>query len=229
MTIANPPIHVICGSCGSNKEFSFRIEPKGNCTKDGTEYPAVFISCANCSNLTGLDDVIPEERKQTEEVPPQGDQSMGRIHIVDELTEELVGGDMCGHEACYSVSDKEIIIRRDAKVSVLEHELGHHIIEMNGGGCAEQEMYDDLDCEGLGFDDFARRVDAAEFRAHTAETECNRLRDEISNIKSDSKKVLRNQRKFKKTVRDIIKDYSWMVETYPHISGWISRLSKMLA
>ncbi len=64
MTIANPPIHVICGACGSNKELSFRIEPKGNCAKDGTEYPAVFISCANCSNLTGLDEVIPEERKK---------------------------------------------------------------------------------------------------------------------------------------------------------------------
>jgi hypothetical protein len=63
MAIANPRIHMICGICGSNKDFSFKINMTGNCDNDGNEYPAVFISCGNCVSLTGLDEVIKECNK----------------------------------------------------------------------------------------------------------------------------------------------------------------------
>lgn len=63
MTIANPRIHMICGVCGSNKFFEFKIDPTGNCDKDGEEYPAVSICCKNCSTITHLDEIITECRR----------------------------------------------------------------------------------------------------------------------------------------------------------------------
>jgi len=62
MTIANPRIHIICGVCGSNKDFIFTIEPIGNCDNEGNTYPAVFITCQNCRTLTSLDEVMKESR-----------------------------------------------------------------------------------------------------------------------------------------------------------------------
>ena len=53
-------LHIICGMCGSNEDLSFKIDQKGNCDNEGVEYPAVYISCENCSSLTGLDEVIKE-------------------------------------------------------------------------------------------------------------------------------------------------------------------------
>ena len=47
MAIANPRIHMICGICGCNKEFSYRI------VEDD-----VLISCGNCASLTALDEII---------------------------------------------------------------------------------------------------------------------------------------------------------------------------
>lgn len=63
MAIANPRIHMICGICGNNKSFSFSIDLKGNCDENGDEYPSVSIYCSNCNSLSGLDDIIPEERE----------------------------------------------------------------------------------------------------------------------------------------------------------------------
>ena len=56
-------IHIICGKCGSAEDMSFKIDLKGNCNKDGVEYPAVLLTCANCGELTGLDEVIKEVGK----------------------------------------------------------------------------------------------------------------------------------------------------------------------
>ena len=58
----NPPLHIICGKCGNKNELTFNIDPKGNEDKNGNEYPAVFISCGNCGTLTGLDEVINENK-----------------------------------------------------------------------------------------------------------------------------------------------------------------------
>lgn len=52
MAIANPRIHMICGICGSNKDFKYKVE----ITEDlGHE---IHITCGNCASLTGLDEII---------------------------------------------------------------------------------------------------------------------------------------------------------------------------
>ena len=66
MAIAKTRLHIICGICGSNECLKFEINPTGNCDNDGNEYPAVFIKCGNCSSLTGLDEVIDEEKDDNE-------------------------------------------------------------------------------------------------------------------------------------------------------------------
>jgi hypothetical protein len=64
MAIAKTRIHMICGLCGNNEMFKFKIDPKGREDKDGNQHPAVFITCGNCSTLTSLDEVIKEEEKK---------------------------------------------------------------------------------------------------------------------------------------------------------------------
>lgn len=54
---------MICGLCGNNEMFKFRIVNKEKEDKDGNQFPAVFITCENCSTLTGLDEVIKDETK----------------------------------------------------------------------------------------------------------------------------------------------------------------------
>ena len=53
-------LHIICGMCGSDDMLSFEINPTGGCGDDGVEYPAVFVSCKNCSSLTDLVEIIPK-------------------------------------------------------------------------------------------------------------------------------------------------------------------------
>lgn len=61
MAIAKTRIHMICGLCGNNESFKFKIHQKGRCDRNGDEFPAVFITCENCSTLTSLEQVIKEE------------------------------------------------------------------------------------------------------------------------------------------------------------------------
>lgn len=62
MAIANPRIHIICGICGCNKKFEFKIG-EGFDDDTGETFPKVNIYCGNCSSLTGLDELM-EERDQ---------------------------------------------------------------------------------------------------------------------------------------------------------------------
>jgi len=64
MAIAKTRIHMICGICGNNEMLHYKIEPLGRCDNDGKEHPAVIISCDNCSSITSLDEVIPEEGRE---------------------------------------------------------------------------------------------------------------------------------------------------------------------
>lgn len=61
MAIAKTRIHMICGLCGNNEMFKFKIEPEGREDKAGNQFPAVFITCENCASLTSLDEIIKEE------------------------------------------------------------------------------------------------------------------------------------------------------------------------
>lgn len=58
--MARAKLHIICGNCGCNDEFKFRIEPKGLDMGNGEFKPEVYISCQNCSTLHSLEDTIEE-------------------------------------------------------------------------------------------------------------------------------------------------------------------------
>lgn len=55
-------LHIICGNCGSKDDLTYRIDPRGNCNFDGEEYPAVYISCGNCTTLHNLNDTVDEKK-----------------------------------------------------------------------------------------------------------------------------------------------------------------------
>lgn len=61
MAIAKNRIHMICGICGCNDMLSFKIEKNFICDNKGIERDGVVISCANCSSITGLEEIIKEE------------------------------------------------------------------------------------------------------------------------------------------------------------------------
>jgi len=63
--MAHARLHIICGNCGCNDMFKFRIEPEGHdITYIEPEFePAVFITCENCSTLHDLSDTIEEVKK----------------------------------------------------------------------------------------------------------------------------------------------------------------------
>lgn len=50
----SPALHIICGRCGANDEFTYSTETD----EEGVH---VYIYCANCSTLTGLDEVLKEK------------------------------------------------------------------------------------------------------------------------------------------------------------------------
>lgn len=62
--MANSRLHIICGNCGCNDEFKFKIEPEGHdISSDKPEFePAVFIVCQNCATLHDLSDFIPMKK-----------------------------------------------------------------------------------------------------------------------------------------------------------------------
>jgi hypothetical protein len=62
MAMGNPRIHIICGICGNNKMFTYRVRED---IDDDTEQPiqCVSLSCGNCHSLTDLDELMPEDKK----------------------------------------------------------------------------------------------------------------------------------------------------------------------
>nr|CEK42357.1 hypothetical protein PQBR57_0404 [Pseudomonas fluorescens SBW25] len=53
--MARARLHLICGNCGCNSMWSYRIDPKGH-DVEGELRPAVFLSCGNCSTLHDIAD-----------------------------------------------------------------------------------------------------------------------------------------------------------------------------
>jgi len=47
-------LHIICGNCGCNDEFTWEIVPNGQCNQEGNELPDVYIRCGNCATLHTL-------------------------------------------------------------------------------------------------------------------------------------------------------------------------------
>lgn len=58
----NPRIHIICGMCGCNHMFEYNISTEINDDTDEEEL-RVSIVCHNCGTLTGLEEIIKEEKK----------------------------------------------------------------------------------------------------------------------------------------------------------------------
>lgn len=65
MAIGNPRIHMICGLCGTNKEFTYKLTKETESDKNDNFYEKtkVIISCNNCGTLTCLDELIEKEEK----------------------------------------------------------------------------------------------------------------------------------------------------------------------
>lgn len=65
MAIGNPRIHIICGLCGCNKEFTYKITQTTELdeNEDFYEKKNVVLYCHNCGTITHLDELIKEEEK----------------------------------------------------------------------------------------------------------------------------------------------------------------------
>ena len=58
--MAHALLHLICGNCGCNNMWSYKIDLEGH-DVDGKLLPAVFLSCGNCSTLHDLADTAEEK------------------------------------------------------------------------------------------------------------------------------------------------------------------------
>ncbi|MDO8728378.1 MAG: hypothetical protein Q7K26_00635 [bacterium] len=58
--MANAKLHLICGNCGCNNMWAYRIDQSGH-DIEGQLRPAVFLSCGNCATLHDLADTATEQ------------------------------------------------------------------------------------------------------------------------------------------------------------------------
>lgn len=56
----DPDIHIICGKCGCATMFEFKLSLEGS-DNGKYIYPAIFLTCNNCSTLTGLDEIVKDK------------------------------------------------------------------------------------------------------------------------------------------------------------------------
>lgn len=59
--MVNARLHIICGNCGSNEDFEWKVDPRGNCDAEGNEHQDVDIICTNCSTIHSLTSVLGDE------------------------------------------------------------------------------------------------------------------------------------------------------------------------
>tara|TARA_Y100000034_G_scaffold33928_1_gene41573 strand:+ start:57751 stop:57945 length:195 start_codon:yes stop_codon:yes gene_type:complete len=62
--MAKSNLHIICGSCGSNKNLTYELYkvPENEREDVGGLDTIVYIKCNNCSTIHYLDDFIDEEK-----------------------------------------------------------------------------------------------------------------------------------------------------------------------
>jgi len=60
--MARSRLHIICGNCGCNDEFEWKIVDTGRDISEGEEnyLSEVYITCKNCATLHSLSNFIPE-------------------------------------------------------------------------------------------------------------------------------------------------------------------------
>jgi uncharacterized Zn finger protein len=61
--MARDRMHIICGNCGCNDEFSYRIEKDEIDNGDNKNSDDVYIVCGNCSTLHSLDYFIERQEE----------------------------------------------------------------------------------------------------------------------------------------------------------------------
>lgn len=59
--MARARLHLICGNCGCDDMWSYKIAPEGD-DLDGILMPAVYIYCGNCATLHNLGDKAKNEK-----------------------------------------------------------------------------------------------------------------------------------------------------------------------
>lgn len=64
--MARARLHLICGNCGCDDMWTYRIDPHGTDT-DGVLTPAVYIFCGNCATLHNLADKAKEDISSTKQ------------------------------------------------------------------------------------------------------------------------------------------------------------------
>lgn len=62
MAISKTRIHMICGFCGCNDEFEYKVTSEEDDEDLSKDYYDVQIMCNNCSSLTSLDEMIDEKK-----------------------------------------------------------------------------------------------------------------------------------------------------------------------
>lgn len=62
--MARARLHLICGNCGCNDMWTYRIHPTGR-EHEGQLLPAVFLKCENCSTLHDLADTATNQGPAT--------------------------------------------------------------------------------------------------------------------------------------------------------------------
>lgn len=63
--MAHARLHVICGNCGSNDDFTFKVSKEIDDSKEeSVEITKVYIACENCSTLHDLADNAKLEEKK---------------------------------------------------------------------------------------------------------------------------------------------------------------------
>ena len=53
--MARARLHLICGNCGCNDLWKYKIDPEGR-DVDGELFPSVSLVCGNCATLHDLAD-----------------------------------------------------------------------------------------------------------------------------------------------------------------------------
>jgi len=56
----NPNLHIICGKCGCNHMFTYKVKPDVD-DDTGEKILNVVIYCNNCHTVTDLDEIIKED------------------------------------------------------------------------------------------------------------------------------------------------------------------------
>jgi hypothetical protein len=60
--MAHTRLHMICGNCGQNDMFDYRISTEIN-DNTNEKYQLVYIGCTNCNTLHVLDDNAKQIKK----------------------------------------------------------------------------------------------------------------------------------------------------------------------